>query len=127
MTGKASALVAVFVAGLGLSANPAQAQRTNCSNLQTQMQMNDCSYDNWETADAELNRLWRILKPAADARGQGAALLRQQRAWLAERDRRCEAERDQFAGGSIAPQVYWTCMEARTLERNREFRTMLGQ
>lgn len=115
------------VLGLGVAAAPAQAQRVNCTMLQSQLQISDCSYDNWEIADAELNRLWRVLKPAADAQGQGAALLGQQRAWLAERDRRCEAERDQFQGGSIAPQVYWTCMEECTLERNRDFRRMLGQ
>jgi uncharacterized protein YecT (DUF1311 family) len=118
---------ALCVVALAVFAAPAAAQRVDCTLLATQLDMNECSNANWGIADAELNRLWGILKPAADAQGQGDALLTQQRAWLGERDRRCEAERDQFAGGSIAPLVFWNCMEARTLERNREFRTMLGQ
>ncbi|SDF39866.1 lysozyme inhibitor LprI family protein [Limimaricola pyoseonensis] len=87
-----------------------------------QMGINFCAYEEWMAADAELNRLWRVVKPRADARGSGQALLNEQRAWLARRDATCEPE--QRSGGSAAPMFYWNCMEELTLRRNAELRAM---
>ena len=108
-----------------LAAPPAAAQTSvDCSRQQTQLDMNFCARSGWEVADGELNRLWSVVKPAADRRGQGAALLQAQRAWLRYRDATCEAERDGYAGGSIAPLVYWQCMDRLTIARNAELRAM---
>ncbi|SIT03992.1 Uncharacterized conserved protein YecT, DUF1311 family [Roseivivax lentus] len=100
------------------------AQQFDCARDQTQMALNWCASQDWAVADAELNRLWRIVKPRADAAGWGQSLLTEQRAWLKTRDARCEAERDRYAGGSIAPLVYYSCMEEMTLRRNDDFRAM---
>ncbi|WP_432256712.1 lysozyme inhibitor LprI family protein [Limimaricola sp. AA108-03] len=88
----------------------------------TQMGLNFCAHEEWMAADAELNRLWGVVKPRADARGTGQALLNEQRAWLARRDATCEPE--QQGGGSAAPMFYWRCMEGLTLRRNAELRAM---
>ncbi len=102
---------------------PAAAQVSlDCSNQTTQLDMNFCAKSGWELSDAELNRIWKIVKPQADARGQGDFLLNQQRGWLAVRDSTCEKERDQYAGGSIAPMVYWQCMDRMTINRNAQLR-----
>lgn len=104
-----------------LSAAPATAQTSlDCSAMRTQVELTDCARQGAEIADAELNRLWSIAKPRADAQGIGAELLNQQRAWLVYRDTTCEFERDQYAGGSIAPMVYYQCIDRMTLWRNAE-------
>ncbi|PWJ20477.1 lysozyme inhibitor LprI family protein [Jannaschia seohaensis] len=108
-----------------LAAAPATAQTSiECSNLMTQTELNFCARDGWAVSDAELNRLWKEVKPAADRRGQGQSLLNEQRAWLRLRDRTCEGERDQYAGGSIAAMIYWQCMDRLTIARNAELRAM---
>lgn len=108
----------VLAATLCLLPVAASAQ-PECSG-NTQIEINVCAKDRWETADAELNRLWSAAKPAADARGHGQALLDSQREWLRLRDARCEPELD--SGGSAAAMYYWSCMEEMTRARNQELR-----
>ena len=112
-------------AALCCAAHGAAAQEFDCARDQTQIALNWCAGEAWGRADDELNRLWQILKPRADAQGWGDRLLGEQRAWLRARDSRCEGERDQYAGGSIAPLIYFNCMEEMTLRRNEDFRRMM--
>ncbi|WP_282169360.1 lysozyme inhibitor LprI family protein [Ruegeria atlantica] len=106
--------VAVIVVVLLPSAAFAQS---HCDG-QTQLDLNFCAKERWEVADQELNRLWSVIKPAADARGDGQALLTEQRAWLKRRDGTCDPELD--SDGSAAQMFYWACMEEQTLKRNQE-------
>lgn len=115
-------LAAASLCGL---ASTAQVQTVDCARDQTQMALNWCASEAWSRADDELNRLWGLLKPRADAQGWGQRLLDEQRAWLRARDARCEGERDEYAGGSIAPLIYFSCMEEMTLRRNEDFRRMM--
>lgn len=108
-----------------LAASPAMGQTSkDCSRMPTQLDANFCARDGWAISDAELNRLWGVVKPAADRRGTGQALLDAQRSWLRYRDATCEAERDEYAGGSIAPMIYWACMDRVTIQRNAELRAL---
>lgn len=95
--------------------------QTHCPG-QTQREINICAHQKWVAADQELNRIWQDLKPRMDARGEGSALLEQQRAWLKTRDATCDPEL--AAGGSAAQMIYWTCMEDMTLERNAVLRAL---
>ncbi|SHI38065.1 lysozyme inhibitor LprI family protein [Wenxinia saemankumensis] len=116
--------LSIALAALPFAA-PAAAQDVDCARDQTQMALNICAQRDWQAADDELNRLWAILKPRADAGGWGQRLLEEQRTWLRARDAQCEGERDRYAGGSMAPLVYWTCMEQTTLRRNDDLRRMM--
>lgn len=102
--------------------SPAAATAQSHCNGQTQIDANFCAMEKWEIADRELNRLWSQVKPAADARGTGQALLAEQRAWLKRRDAACGPE--QASGGSAAPMFYWDCMEQETLRRNQVLRAL---
>lgn len=82
---------------------------------QTQIEANFCAKEKWEIADRELNRIWKEVKPLADAKGAGQALLTEQRVWLKTRDATCEEELT--SGGSADAMFYWTCMEQQTLAR----------
>ena len=88
----------------------------------TQRDANICAQQKWEIADRELNRLWKEVKPLADARGSGQMLLDEQRAWLRQRDAHCDPELDE--GGSAAHMFYWSCMEEQTLQRNQVLRAL---
>ncbi|MEO0391179.1 MAG: lysozyme inhibitor LprI family protein [Pseudomonadota bacterium] len=114
-----------FLALMMLSPASVHAQVSDCSGAATQLDANFCAKAGWESADGDLNGLWRVLKPLADKAGWGGRLLTEQRAWLGRRDGTCDAERSQYAGGSIAPLVYWQCMERLTRQRNAEFRSMI--
>ncbi|WP_170349042.1 MULTISPECIES: lysozyme inhibitor LprI family protein [Ruegeria] len=92
------------------------AAQSSCEG-QTQLDANFCAKEKWEIADRELNRIWAEVKPMADARGNGQALLDEQRAWLKARDAACDPELD--SDGSAAPMFYWDCMEQQTLTRNQ--------
>ncbi|TFL18553.1 lysozyme inhibitor LprI family protein [Jannaschia formosa] len=76
----------LLIAAALLAAAPASGQTSiDCSSRQTQLDLNFCARDGWVISDAELNRLWKEVKPAADRRGIGEALLEEQRAWLRRR------------------------------------------
>ncbi|MES0824038.1 lysozyme inhibitor LprI family protein [Ruegeria sp. SCP11] len=94
---------------------PALAQ-SSCGG-QTQIEANFCAKEKWEIADRELNRIWKEVKPLADARGDGQSLLQEQRAWLKARDATCD--RELMGDGSAAPMFYWACIEEQTLSRNQ--------
>ncbi len=108
----------IFV--LLVALNPATAFAQAHCNGQTQLDANFCAKERWAVVDQELNRLWKQVKPLADARGTGQVLLNEQRAWLSQRDAACDPELQ--AGGSADAMFYWSCMEEHTLQRNR----MLG-
>ncbi|MEW2916594.1 lysozyme inhibitor LprI family protein [Ruegeria sp. ANG10] len=96
------------------------AAQSSCGG-QTQLDANFCAKEKWEIADRELNRIWAEVKPLADARGYGQALLDEQRAWLKARDATCDPELE--SDGSAAPMFYWACMEQQTLTRNQALET----
>lgn len=111
-------LAAAFLAGLPELVS-AQASCTGTSSAAA----TECEHARWQRADAELNDLWTQLKPQADARGTGAALLARQRQWIKRRDTTCERELGH--GGSLDQAIYYSCMKDMTLRRNAEFRAML--
>ena len=104
------------------SVTPVLAAAQDACPGQTSYDLTLCAHEKWETADIELNRLWRVVKPMADARGTGATLLAEQRLWLKQRDAECEQELGH--GGSLDNAIYANCMEAWTLRRNAELRAM---
>lgn len=110
----------VFILLIVLIPTTATAQ-SHC-NGQTQIDANFCAKEKWAIADRELNRLWKEVKPKADARGNGRELLNEQRAWLKRRDATCDPEAK--SGGTAAPMFYWSCMEEQTLQRNQVLRAL---
>ncbi len=96
-----------------------QAALADCGSLETQSAMNLCAQQNYAQVDANLNEAYRALKALLPAGGE-EALIAAETAWLQFRDRDCDFERSAFAGGSIAPLVYNTCLTARTAARTHE-------
>jgi len=108
---------------------PATAQEVDCANAVTQMDMNQCAYDDWEAADAELNDAYgqaMVLLQGWDAdlpkdeQGGAQALKEAQRAWITFRDKACEAEGYAMKGGSAEPLLVYGCMRQLTEDRTSQ-------
>lgn len=116
--------VAVF---LLLAAGPVAAdEAVNCTDPQTQMDMNICSSEDYKAADSALNAAYRKAMAAMketdtylpeDSRGAADALLAAQRAWLTYRDKACASESFLVKGGSMEPMIVSECMTRITKER----------
>lgn len=90
-----------------------------CNEAGTQAEMNVCAYEDYKTADAELNRTYQALKSRLSARGK-QSLEVAEGAWLSFRDLDCAFVRSQFGGGSIEPLIYHSCLSAQTETRRKE-------
>lgn len=115
---------------LALSPFPATAQEDlDCDPNGPQIALNMCAQMEWDDADVELNRVYKLAVAAMKemdsyqepANQIGVSTLKDaQRAWIAFRDKACEAEAFTFFGGTAAPMIYSSCMarltEARTAD-----------
>jgi len=84
--------------------------------------MNTCAIRDFNTADAELKRVYKklvvSLKPVSKK-----SLREEQRAWLKMRDPKCKMEANSEAeGGSMWPMVYNSCREKLTKARVLQLR-----
>lgn len=110
------------------SATPALAQdKLECSNPQTQLDMNLCAGQDYETADAELNAVWGELRQARGDNPSWDAILEAQRLWIPFRDAHCEAEAAPYEGGSIQPLIHLSCLAAITNQRIAQLRDLMDQ
>jgi uncharacterized protein YecT (DUF1311 family) len=114
---------------LGLFGLPAFAQDVDCENQITQLDMNMCSYQEWEAADAVLNETYADTLATVQARdGEYAPegpseedrLRRAQRAWVAFRDANCDVAGYQMRGGSAEPLLINICLRQMTEDRIAE-------
>lgn len=113
---------------------PATAQDVDCANAVTQMDMNQCAYDDWEAADADLNdayqramdllQQWDADLPK-DEQGGALALKEAQRAWITFRDKGCAAEGYAMKGGSAEPLLVYGCMRQLTEDRTNQLAAMV--
>ncbi|MBD2460012.1 DUF1311 domain-containing protein [Oscillatoria sp. FACHB-1407] len=95
------------------------AQAADCTNPQTQLEINECAAKSAEVADEKLNEVYQQLK-ATLSPNQEKLLTDAQLAWIEFRDKNCEFARGRFEGGSIAPTVYSSCIERVTQQRTEE-------
>ena len=118
----------------GCLALPAAAQDIDCANAVTQMDMNQCAYQDWQEADARLNAAYKsamvLLKDwdtalPKDEQGGAKALKEAQLAWITFRDKACAAEGYAMKGGSAEPLLVYGCMRQLTEERVNHLQGML--
>jgi len=108
------------------SSSPVAAVPVNCANAQTQAEINQCAQASYQTADAELNRVYQELKASLNSQQQ-EELIDAELAWIEYRDQTCEAESSQYEGGSIQPTIFYGCLERVTIERTAELQQQLEQ
>lgn len=116
-----------------------RAQTNPCDAANTQMEMNQCSAEEYKKADAHLNTVYanliRLLpKDSVQAQQQSGGeqgkretpaadkLKAAQRQWIRYRDLHCSAVRSQYGGGTIGPMMWTTCMTETTNHRIEELK-----
>jgi len=112
-------VLALFAFTQGVAWSQTQVE---CNYAGTQAQMNTCAMRDFNTADGELNRIYKKL--IASLKPEGKKSLRaEQRAWLKQRDPKCKMEANSEAeGGSMWPMVYNSCREQLTKARILQLR-----
>ena len=114
-------------------ATPVLAQDVDCANTSVQVEMNFCAEQDWQAADAELNRVYTsvmadmtAMDQALPPELQGAAqtLRDAQRAWITFRDANCRLAGYPMRGGSAEPLLVYGCFRQMTLDRSAELRAL---
>ncbi|MGJ5627769.1 lysozyme inhibitor LprI family protein [Nostoc sp. CALU 1950] len=99
-------------------------QKLNCNNPQTQTAINECTKLSYQNSDKKLNQAYqKLLSTLEKPRKQ--KLIAAQLAWIKFRDTNCEFERSRYEGGSIAPTIYFGCLENTTKLRTQELQEYL--
>lgn len=125
-------LPGVLLCGLlasGVVAQPALG--TECENPRTNEQITRCALQEWQSADAKLDRTYRRTMEDMKRRASGAAdrpddddpatrLRLAQRRWLAYRDAACLTRRALAEGGSMRQVYYYNCLAELTRQRIKE-------
>lgn len=125
----------IFLVLAAMAASP----QPDCENALTQLDMNLCAHKDYEAADAELNRQWKLtaarMKEYDRERAGGhdtrpehyETLLKAQRAWIVYRDAHCTSEGYRFRGGSMEPMQVSHCMAALTQERTQKLHDLIEE
>jgi uncharacterized protein YecT (DUF1311 family) len=119
----ALALLCAFQAQARQRAKPAaQAKPQSCANPQTQSEMNQCAIDEFNKADAEMNKVYQQLLLKTDRQEKLKAA---QRAWVAFRDADCEYAASISEGGSMEAGLRYGCYATATKTRTNQLRASL--
>ncbi|XHR84648.1 MAG: lysozyme inhibitor LprI family protein [Gloeotrichia echinulata GP01] len=101
------------------------SQKLNCNNAQTQLEINQCALFSYQNADKKLNRVYQQFLPKLD-KYRKQKLINAQQTWIKFRDASCEFERSGYEGGSIAPTIYFGCLEKATQQRTQQLQEYLN-
>lgn len=105
--------------------NFAIAQRVNCSNAQTTVEMKYCSQQSYQAADKQLNQAYQ--KVISSIKGEQKGLLTTaQQAWIRFRDNNCNFEVYANRGGTGYEIFRNGCLERLTQQRTKDLQDYLS-
>jgi uncharacterized protein YecT (DUF1311 family) len=131
----------VLAALLAIAPSAAQAQSdppVDCANAQTQFDLNQCAYQDFERADEALNHIYKqAMKAATEADKEAAEmgehyvgavneLKKAQRAWIDYRDGNCAGMSREALGGSMQPMLISGCQMKMTEARTKELGELIS-
>jgi uncharacterized protein YecT (DUF1311 family) len=103
---------------------PSFAAEKDCSEMRTQIEINDCEGAKFNKADAALNAVFAKLSKKVSAGGK-AKLVEAQRAWIKYRDLQCAFETLGTIDGSIHPLEVAQCEAALTKAQTKRLQDQL--
>lgn len=106
--------------------NTSGTANRSCSDAVTQMDMNICAHQTYETVDVALNQTYQALTTELSTNEQ-ELLTDAELAWIEYRDKTCELEAAPYDGGSIQPLIYSQCLTRMTENRTAELQTYLNE
>ncbi len=101
------------IAGLLLAQTALAAE---CSNAQTQQEMNTCAAAEYQKADQQLNETYQAMFKRANP-AQRELLTQAEQAWIKVRDADCKFVSSGAEGGSAETLVHSQCLTDKTRER----------
>lgn len=87
---------------------------------QTQLELNQNSYNEYKKADSLLNARYKELTSKLGNSDSKKILVKAQRAWISYRDAHCSYTESFYEGGSIQPIIYTVCLLQLTNNRIKE-------
>ena len=114
-------LIIVGLAALRATPLVAQSSAHPCRE-HTQRALNECAWQKYRAADAEMQRVYRTIAAADSSRG--STLRAAQDAWLRFRDAQCAYVGAAYEGGSLEPLQHGACLEALTRARTKQLREL---
>ena len=112
--------VALFAAPAFAGTDPAP----ECNDPPNQLAMNTCTAQAFAREDGLLNQVYAAYRAKLEP-DRRAALTVAQKTWLTFRDTECKFEEDNYAGGSIQPAIWSTCLAGLTQERRKALAALL--
>ena len=98
----------------------------NTTHAQTQAEMNQTSAQGYYKADAELNKVYKILISKLDEKGKGL-LIKAENDWIKYRESHCKFEASFYEGGSMQPMIYSGCLESVTMDRIKDLKAAIKE
>lgn len=100
------------------------SQTPNCRNPQTQSDINYCAGVDFQRADGELNRVYRLVIPKLSGTRRNQLVLAQT-AWIRFRNNECDFAGSEAEGGSLQPALIAGCSTQLTTGRTAELNAYL--
>lgn len=122
------ALVLVLAFANQIQAKPSQeiAQRVDCRNANSTVEINYCAGESYKAADRRLNEVYRQL--SSTVRGeQKSRLIDAQETWIQYRDRNCSFETFGSRGGTGYSAFLSGCLERMTRQRTADFQRFMSE
>jgi uncharacterized protein YecT (DUF1311 family) len=98
----------------------------NNTHAQTQYEMNQTAAQGYFKADAELNKVYKILMSKLDEKGK-SLLINAENDWIKYRDAHCKFEASFYEGGSMQPMIYSSCLESLAMDRIKELKDAIKE
>jgi uncharacterized protein YecT (DUF1311 family) len=95
-----------------------------CKDAATQFEMNQCARKEYESADAELNKVYNRFAAMLDDEQRGQ-LKEAEITWIKYRDTNCDFEGSFYKGGTMRPMVQSYCLARVTSERTAELKQQI--
>lgn len=111
--------IATIIAGMCLCAAALSLPCPPAVRAQTQSEMNESAYADYQKTDKELNRVYKKLMATLDAPGS-AKLKKSQRAWIVFRDAEMALAGDAMRGGSAEPLLIYGAAARLTETRTKQ-------
>ncbi|MEO8893010.1 MAG: lysozyme inhibitor LprI family protein [Coleofasciculaceae cyanobacterium] len=119
--------VSVLAFASQIQAKPSQeiAQRVDCKNANTTVEINYCAAESYRAADRRLNDVYRQL--SSTVRGEEKnKLIDAQVTWIQYRDRNCSFETFANKGGTGYSTFLLSCLERMTRQRTADFEQFMN-
>ena len=94
--------------------------------IMSQAEMNQSAAEDYDKADAELNRQYKALIGQLEGE-QKQLLIKAEQAWISFRDAEADFEASDWIGGSGWPMIYYASLSNLTEKRTAELKELLSE